>query len=280
MEHACMAHIADQIGQIHYNSYWRNATTPQPHYYTAGGTGSLVYSTISDAQSICSSTLDVSARLSNRTHQLSSSLILVPSPPATVHHHLIDQYNNILPMSSPSGTGAGTLGHHQTNSMAAATAQISAAIPAMPFCCECHATQNRCSTDSCPCFATRRMCDEHCESARYRGDCLNQAICKCSCEADPAKPAKNVCTKSCCDCLRIKESCSKLCACKQICKNKEPPKRAVKVNKPAQGVSPGLYFLCASFCLAVKLEDILFSLSANASTRLFQFVLSASHNPS
>uniref|UniRef100_A0A914HT76 CRC domain-containing protein n=2 Tax=Globodera rostochiensis TaxID=31243 RepID=A0A914HT76_GLORO len=231
-----------------YNSYWRNATsTPQPHYYTAGGTGSLVYSTISDAQSICSSTFDVSARLSN----------------PTVHHHHIDQYNNILPMSSPSGTGAGTIGHHQTNSMAAATAQISAAIPAMPFCCECHATQNRCSTDSCPCFATRRMCDEHCESARYRGDCLNQAICKCSCEADPAKPAKNVCTKSCCDCLRIKESCSKLCACKQICKNKEPPKRAAKVNKPAQGCQcakgkkqcgkkecqcRGVYEFCSSSC--------------------------------
>uniref|UniRef100_A0A0N5AW54 Tesmin/TSO1-like CXC domain-containing protein n=1 Tax=Syphacia muris TaxID=451379 RepID=A0A0N5AW54_9BILA len=38
--------------------------------------------------------------------------------------------------------------------------------PAAPqFCCECIAAQNRCSTDSCPCFAARRMCDEHCESA-------------------------------------------------------------------------------------------------------------------
>lgn len=108
------------------------------------------------------------------------------------------------------------------------------------------------------------MCDEHCESARYRGDCLNQAICKCSCEADPTKPAKNVCTKSeRCDCLRIKESCSKLCACKQICKNKEPPKRAVKVNKPAQGCQcakskkqcgkkecqcRGVYEFCSSGC--------------------------------
>ncbi|PIO66978.1 hypothetical protein TELCIR_11290 [Teladorsagia circumcincta] len=55
----------------------------------------------------------------------------------------------------------------------------------------------------------------------YRGDCLNQAICKCSCEVDPAKPAKNACAKAeRCDCLRIKEGCSKLCACKQICKNK------------------------------------------------------------
>ncbi|KAL3075081.1 hypothetical protein niasHT_034056 [Heterodera trifolii] len=239
-----------------YNSYWQNASTPQPpHHYYTGGTGSLVYSTISgDAHSICSSNADVSARLSTRTHQLSSSLILVPTPPASFHHHhhypnhhhqqqiTVDPSynNNIVPMSSPSGTGAiGGGGHigiyHQANSTATAPANVSAAIPAMPFCCECHATQNRCSNDSCPCFATRRMCDEHCESARYRGDCLNQAICKCSCEADPSKPAKNVCTKSNCDCLRIKESCSKLCACKQICKNKEPPKRAAKVNKPAQG---------------------------------------------
>ncbi|KAI6176398.1 CRC domain-containing protein [Aphelenchoides bicaudatus] len=107
-----------------------------------------------------------------------------------------------------------------------------------PYCCECSSAQNRCSTDMCPCFASRRMCDEHCESARYRGDCLNQAICKCSCEVDPLKPAKNACSKSeRCDCLRIKEGCSKLCACKQICKNKDPPKKVLKVNKPTQGCS-------------------------------------------
>ncbi|VDN59857.1 unnamed protein product [Dracunculus medinensis] len=34
------------------------------------------------------------------------------------------------------------------------------------YCCECVATLNRCAVDSCPCFAARRMCDEHCESAR------------------------------------------------------------------------------------------------------------------
>ncbi|VDN27284.1 unnamed protein product [Gongylonema pulchrum] len=96
-------------------------------------------------------------------------------------------------------------------------------------CCDCPTAQNRCSADCCPCYGARRMCDEHCESARYRGDCLNQAICKCSCEVDPAKPAKNACSKSeRCDCLRIKESCSKLCACKQICKNKEPQKKLLK----------------------------------------------------
>lgn len=40
--------------------------------------------------------------------------------------------------------------------------------PAAPqFCCECIAAQNRCSSNSCPCFAARRMCDEHCESARF-----------------------------------------------------------------------------------------------------------------
>lgn len=35
-----------------------------------------------------------------------------------------------------------------------------------PYCCECSTAQNRCSTDLCPCYASRRMCDEHCESAR------------------------------------------------------------------------------------------------------------------
>ncbi|CAJ0914115.1 unnamed protein product, partial [Mesorhabditis belari] len=123
---------------------------------------------------------------------------------------------------------------------------------------------SRCSADICPCVAARRMCDEHCESARYRGDCLNQAICKCSCEVDPAKPAKNACTKSeRCDCLRIKEGCSKLCACKQICKNKEPLKKILKVTKPSQGCTcakskkqcvkkecpcRGVYEFCSSNC--------------------------------
>jgi hypothetical protein len=50
------------------------------------------------------------------------------------------------------------------------------------FCCDCIPTQNRCSTETCACLAARRICDEHCESGKYRGDCLNQAICKCSCE--------------------------------------------------------------------------------------------------
>ncbi|KAI6233663.1 CRC domain-containing protein [Aphelenchoides fujianensis] len=119
-----------------------------------------------------------------------------------------------------------------------------------PYCCECSAAQNRCSTDMCPCFASRRMCDEHCESARYRGDCLNQAICKCSCEVDPAKPAKNACSKSeRCDCLRIKEGCSKLCACKQICKNKtrrrsKSKKQCVKKECACRSV----YEFCSSSC--------------------------------
>ncbi|CAB3398410.1 unnamed protein product [Caenorhabditis bovis] len=104
------------------------------------------------------------------------------------------------------------------------------------YCCDCIASQGRCSADTCPCVASRKTCDEHCESTRYRGDCLNQAICKCSCEVDPAKPAKNACSKSeRCDCLRIKEGCSKLCACKQICKNKEAPKKIAKIAKPVAG---------------------------------------------
>ncbi|KIH64202.1 hypothetical protein ANCDUO_05489 [Ancylostoma duodenale] len=34
------------------------------------------------------------------------------------------------------------------------------------FCCECAATQSRCSADNCPCVAARKTCDEHCESTR------------------------------------------------------------------------------------------------------------------
>uniref|UniRef100_A0A1I7RQP8 APOBEC_N domain-containing protein n=1 Tax=Bursaphelenchus xylophilus TaxID=6326 RepID=A0A1I7RQP8_BURXY len=60
------------------------------------------------------------------------------------------------------------------NSAAYAAASSGGGAPP-PFCCECAATQNRCSTDMCPCFASRRMCDEHCESARCKctGDCTN-----------------------------------------------------------------------------------------------------------
>ncbi|CAG9535860.1 unnamed protein product [Cercopithifilaria johnstoni] len=123
-----------------------------------------------------------------------------------------------------------------SQSRAEAVSAMSKPAASSQFCCDCLTAQNRCSSDSCPCYGARRMCDEHCESARYRGDCLNQAICKCSCEIDPARPAKNACSKSeRCDCLRIKEPCSKLCACKQICKNKEPQKKVLKSAKSKQG---------------------------------------------
>ena len=54
-----------------------------------------------------------------------------------------------------------------TNATSTATAapSVGAAAPS-PYCCECSTAQNRCSSDLCPCFASRRMCDEHCESAR------------------------------------------------------------------------------------------------------------------
>lgn len=116
-------------------------------------------------------------------------------------------------------------------------------------CCDCITTQNRCSADLCPCVAARRICDEQCESVKFRGDCLNQAICKCSCEIDvdangaaasknsTSSSQKSVCTKpEKCECIRIKEGCTKLCGCKQNCKNKEV-KKPVKVAKPTQGCS-------------------------------------------
>ncbi|VDK83778.1 unnamed protein product [Litomosoides sigmodontis] len=123
-----------------------------------------------------------------------------------------------------------------SKSQAEAVSSMSKPAASSQFCCDCLTAQNRCSSDSCPCYGARRMCDEHCESARFRGDCLNQAICKCSCETDPTRPAKNACSKSeRCDCLRIMEPCSKLCACKQICKNKEPQKKVLKSAKSTQG---------------------------------------------
>lgn len=48
-----------------------------------------------------------------------------------------------------------------------------------------------------------------------------------------------------CDCLRIKEGCSKLCACRQLCKNKEPPKKIAKIAKPTTGSHFSLH--CAAF---------------------------------
>uniref|UniRef100_A0A914EIQ3 CRC domain-containing protein n=1 Tax=Acrobeloides nanus TaxID=290746 RepID=A0A914EIQ3_9BILA len=142
---------------------------------------------------------------------------------------------DVQSICSSSLDAGSTMSRTHQNALGANASGANPGVP-LPYCCDCAAAQNRCSSDTCPCVASRRMCDEHCESLRYRGDCLNQAICKCSCEVDPAKPAKNACTKSeRCDCLRIKEGCSKLCACKQICKNKEPPKKVLKVAKPTQG---------------------------------------------
>uniref|UniRef100_A0AAF5DJ05 CRC domain-containing protein n=1 Tax=Strongyloides stercoralis TaxID=6248 RepID=A0AAF5DJ05_STRER len=145
-------------------------------------------------------------------------------------------FNDNCSTSSTIGFGSNmNSSHYNTGSGGYCSTRMQNATPPS-FCCDCPNTHSRCSADSCPCFAGRKMCDEHCESARYRGDCLNQAICKCSCEVDPAKPAKNACSKNeRCDCLRIKESCSKLCACKQICKNKEPIKKLTKIKKPSGG---------------------------------------------
>uniref|UniRef100_A0A915J0L8 CRC domain-containing protein n=1 Tax=Romanomermis culicivorax TaxID=13658 RepID=A0A915J0L8_ROMCU len=143
--------------------------------------------------------------------------------------------------------------------------------PQRERCCDCVASQNRCATDLCPCFITKRICDEQCESTRFLGDCLNQAICRCSCEnpdADSnfvpnsassnstnnavknsplnnnsgnagATSKKGICSKpERCECLRIRESCSKLCACRQICKNREAKKPvAVKTEKPKPSCS-------------------------------------------
>lgn len=128
-------------------------------------------------------------------------------------------------------------------------------------CCDCIPTQNRCNTDICSCFAAGRICDEHCESVKFRLDCLNQAICKCSCEAPPethgtggvhnssgpsvasgnaagvasASSKKPLCNKADkCECLRLREGCNRLCACRQICKNKEV-KKPQKAPKPKLG---------------------------------------------
>lgn len=115
-------------------------------------------------------------------------------------------------------------------------------------------------------YIAHLQCNRQIPFVRYRGDCLNQAICKCSCEVEEgnSRSVKNACTKpERCDCLRIKEGCSKLCACKQTCKNKEPPKKLQKMAKPSQGCQcsknkkpclkkecpcRGMYEFCSSAC--------------------------------
>lgn len=120
------------------NSYWQPSANWRP--------------TTGDTQSICSSSIDAGSTLSHRTHLLSSSLILAPTTPA---YYNTNQQKTLPRMSSPAQ-------HSNLNALTNTTTTL---IP--QFCCECSSAQNRCSTDLCPCYAQRRMCDEHCESARY-----------------------------------------------------------------------------------------------------------------
>lgn len=141
---------------------WRGFASAQNNPISAG----------TDTQSICSSSIDAGSTLSHRTHLLSSSLILAPTTPVATYGAYISstQPTNggrggahfstaTLPMSSPAQHG-GVL-----NALNNSTNTAASLIP--QFCCECSSAQNRCSTDLCPCYASRRMCDEHCESARF-----------------------------------------------------------------------------------------------------------------
>uniref|UniRef100_A0A5S6QJ77 CRC domain-containing protein n=1 Tax=Trichuris muris TaxID=70415 RepID=A0A5S6QJ77_TRIMR len=120
-------------------------------------------------------------------------------------------------------------------------------------CCDCPQSTNRCSDGNCPCIVLRKLCDEQCESTRYRCDCLNQAVSKCNCELPDSVLAATAATTtvansnsriSCricmnsnqCMCVRLKEPCSKGCMCKQLCRNKEV-KKNVLIAKPAAGCS-------------------------------------------
>uniref|UniRef100_A0A915MD79 APOBEC-like N-terminal domain-containing protein n=1 Tax=Meloidogyne javanica TaxID=6303 RepID=A0A915MD79_MELJA len=108
-----------------------------------------------------------------------SSLLQVGTATPTTNtrfNYNTDCYNSYW-RNANTGTGSLIYSNTKTHSVVDADSvlsnSINAAIPAMPFCCECSAA--------------------------------------CSCEADPSKSAKNICSKSeRCDCLRIKESCSKV----------------------------------------------------------------------
>ncbi|KRX86953.1 Short/branched chain specific acyl-CoA dehydrogenase, mitochondrial, partial [Trichinella pseudospiralis] len=116
-------------------------------------------------------------------------------------------------------------------------------------CCDCSLSPNRCSDESCSCYVVQKFCDEQCESTRYRCDCLNQVVVKCNCELpelsrafpnlsggnNKQQPSCRICINADrCDCARIKEACTKLCACKQLCKNNET-KKISPVCKPTVG---------------------------------------------
>ncbi|KRZ82784.1 Short/branched chain specific acyl-CoA dehydrogenase, mitochondrial [Trichinella sp. T8] len=116
-------------------------------------------------------------------------------------------------------------------------------------CCDCSLSPNRCSDESCSCFLVQKFCDEQCESTRYRCDCLNQVVVKCNCEIpelsrvfpnlsggnNKQQPSCRICINpDRCDCARIKEACTKLCACKQLCKNNET-KKILPICKPTAG---------------------------------------------
>ncbi|KRX14230.1 Short/branched chain specific acyl-CoA dehydrogenase, mitochondrial, partial [Trichinella nelsoni] len=103
--------------------------------------------------------------------------------------------------------------------------------------------------ESCSCFLVQKFCDEQCESTRYRCDCLNQVVVKCNCEIpelsrvfpnlsggnNKQQPSCRICINpDRCDCARIKEACTKLCACKQLCKNNET-KKILPICKPTAG---------------------------------------------
>ncbi|ETN79848.1 hypothetical protein NECAME_09603 [Necator americanus] len=44
------------------------------------------------------------------------------------------------------------------------------------YCCDCAATQSRCSADNCPCVAARKTCDEHCESTSLGSSSRNKSM--------------------------------------------------------------------------------------------------------
>ncbi|VDP05373.1 unnamed protein product [Soboliphyme baturini] len=100
-------------------------------------------------------------------------------------------------------------------------------------CCECLPNDSRCSTKLCPCLSSGSLCERRCETARYRCDCLNQAIGRCRCDPTATDLDKLCCgghklttgRTGGCECRLINEACTKLCLCKRACKNVEIQKQ-------------------------------------------------------
>lgn len=86
------------------------------------------------------------------------------------------------------------------------------------ICCPCSRSPNRCLTDQCPCFSSRKLCQSRCETDWLMSDCLNQTYTNCKCTGAHGQLCK---TKSC-ECFAMHDQCSSDCSCRKQCARKLP----------------------------------------------------------